>query len=172
MAYFWLIQNRSGSKSYEDIEGKIYHYRGTVSGADKLSESDLVVFYNSQRRSQSIFGVGRVTKIEGYLSFEGPSARRPVDQIPRNAAELIEYFSEYDLDEVPPPNETVAEYFAHVGDYYEIEPPLDAHEVEDKLSFLKDKSGISGIPQVSIYELSKHDFNIILDAAGLSDINL
>lgn len=115
MAYFWLVQNRSGRKSYQDEEGKVYHYRGTVGGADKLSEGDLVVLYDSYRYSQVIFGAGRVTRIEGYLNFEGPESRRPVDEIPRSGEDLLKYLSDFDLDEVPLPEETVAEYFAHIA---------------------------------------------------------
>lgn len=167
MAYFWLVQNRSGGKSYQDEEGKVYHYRGTVGGADKLSEGDLVVLYDSYRYSQVIFGAGRVTRIEGYLNLEGPESRRPVDEIPRSGEDLLKYLSDYDLDEVPPPDETVAEYFAHIDEYREIEPPADAHSLEDDLSFLKDSPGVTGIPEVSIFELSQKDFSLIIEAAGL-----
>lgn len=169
MAYFFLIQDRSGSKSYQDEEGKVYHYRGTVGGAEKLSEGDYVVLYDSYRYSQVIFGAGRVTRIEGYLRFEGSDAIRPVDEIPRSGEDLLEYLSKYELDEVPPPDETVAEYFAHIGEYHEIEPPVDVHSLEDELSFLKDSPGVTGIPEVSIYELTLKDYLTIIEAAGLDD---
>lgn len=171
MAYFWLMQNRSGRKSYQDEEGKVYHYRGTVGGADKLSEGDFVVFYDSHRYSQVIFGAGRVTKIEGYLRFEGPEALRPIDEIPRSGEDLLEYLSDYELDDVPPPDETVAEYFAHIGEYHEIDPPVDVHSLEDDLSFLRDTPGVKGIPEASIYELNLKDYFAILEAAGLDDVD-
>jgi hypothetical protein len=93
MGYFWLIYDRSGRNPYSNKE-RVYHYRSTVGGSAKLSEGDLVVLYDSYKYSQVIFGAGQVTKIEGYLRFEGPDSLRPVEDIPQGGEALMEYLSQ------------------------------------------------------------------------------
>lgn len=169
MGYFWLNYKRGGEYYYRNKEGEIYHYTSGVSGSSKLSKGDKVVFYDTSKVAQQIFAIGHIEQIKGYLRLEQPSDIRPADEIPRTAEELAEYFSDYELNEIPPPEETEAEYFAEIGRYTEISPPIDVHELEDEISFLKKKSGIRGIPQVSIYEIDEDDFVTIIEHSGLKD---
>jgi len=65
----------------------------------------------------------------------------------------------------------LTEYYAHVQDYTEVDPPLQVREVKDQISFLKDRDGLRGVPQNSIYEISRADFEALADAAGLADLH-
>lgn len=73
-----------------------------------------------------------------------------------------------DTKEINPGQETgtLTDYYAHVDTYVEIDPPLQVREVKDRISFLKDREGLRGVPQNSIYEISHDDYTAILRAAG------
>ncbi len=66
--------------------------------------------------------------------------------------------------------ETLAEYYAHIDTYDEFDPPLQVREIKDEISFLQNREGLRGVPQNSIYEISRSDFTIIVEAAGRVDL--
>jgi hypothetical protein len=57
------------------------------------------------------------------------------------------------------------DYYAHINTYVEFEPPIHVREIKDQISFLKDRDGLRGVPQNSIYEISREDYAAILHAA-------
>lgn len=61
-------------------------------------------------------------------------------------------------------------YYAHVGTYTKIEPSLQVREIKDRISFLKDREGLRGVPQNSIYEISQEDYTEILEAAEVDTL--
>lgn len=65
---------------------------------------------------------------------------------------------------------TLTEYYAHIDRYQKVNPPLEVREVKDQISFLKDREGLRGVPQNSIYEISRKDFETIIRAAGMDDM--
>jgi hypothetical protein len=58
------------------------------------------------------------------------------------------------------------DYYAHVDSYVEFDPSLQVREIKDRISFLKNRDGLRGVPQNSIYEISRKDYAEILQAAG------
>ncbi|MFB6252724.1 MAG: hypothetical protein ABEI27_13760 [Halobellus sp.] len=64
----------------------------------------------------------------------------------------------------------LTEYYAHVDEYREVDPPVPVREIKDEISFLKDRDGLRGVPQNSIYEIDRADFEAIVAAAGIEDL--
>lgn len=69
--------------------------------------------------------------------------------------------------EITPKKETgvLTDYYAHVDSYTAFDPALQVREIKDRISFLKDRDGLRGVPQNSIYEISRADYTEILRAA-------
>lgn len=65
---------------------------------------------------------------------------------------------------------TLTEYYAHIDQYHAVDPPLEVREIKDQISFLKDRDGLRGVPQNSIYEISRQDFVAIVKAAGIDNL--
>lgn len=65
---------------------------------------------------------------------------------------------------------TLTEYYAHIDCYHEVNPPLGVRDIKDQISFLKDRNGLRGVPQNSIYEIGRSDFEAIITAAGIDDL--
>lgn len=59
----------------------------------------------------------------------------------------------------------LTDYYAYIKTYVEFEPPVRVREIKDQISFLKDRDGLRGVPQNSIYEISREDYTAILHAA-------
>jgi hypothetical protein len=60
------------------------------------------------------------------------------------------------------------DYFAHITNYQSFNPPIrlkgvNESTLKDKISFLKDKPGLTGVPQHSIHQLSREDFKVIIE---------
>ena len=64
----------------------------------------------------------------------------------------------------------LTEYYAHVDEYHEVDPPIPVRDIKDEISFLKDRDGLRGVPQNSIYEIDRADFEAIVVAAGIEDL--
>lgn len=60
----------------------------------------------------------------------------------------------------------LTDYYAQVDSYVEFDSPLEARKIKDRISFLKDRNGLRGVPQNSIYEISRENYTEILRAAG------
>ena len=56
-------------------------------------------------------------------------------------------------------------------EYREANPPVPVREIEHEISFLKDRDGFRGVPQNSIYEISRVDFEAIVVAAGIEELH-
>lgn len=65
---------------------------------------------------------------------------------------------------------TLTEYYAHVDDYHEVDPPVPVRDFKHEISFLKDRDGLRGVPQNSIYEIDLSDFGTIVAEAGIEDL--
>lgn len=61
------------------------------------------------------------------------------------------------------------EYYAYLEDYHEFDPPIQVRELKNEISFLRDRDGLRGVPQNSIYEISADDFRTIVETAGVGD---
>lgn len=138
MAYFWLNQKSDEDSNYYDDIGETYHYRGNTPGAQQIDEGDRFVYYRPGHFE--LFGAGTIEKIEKETDDSGFDSGVHVD------------------------------YFAHISDYQAFEPPvvlkgLNSHEVKEKISFLKNRPGLTGVPQHSIHKISQKDFDVILEAA-------
>ncbi len=138
MAYFWLNQ-KEGSSYHDDI-GNVYHYRGNTPGAKQLSEGDYFVYYRPGE--YVLFGAGKIENIE----------KREND--PSNESGI-----------------TTA-YFAYIRDYRPFEPPLELRgsgqtDLKDQITFLRDKPGLTGVPQHSIHRISEKDYHQILNTADI-----
>jgi len=64
----------------------------------------------------------------------------------------------------------LTEYYAHVDEYREVDPPVPVRDIKHEISFLKDRDGLRGVPQNSIYEIDREDFEAIAAAAGIEDL--
>jgi len=60
------------------------------------------------------------------------------------------------------------EYYASVEDYQEIDPPIQVREIKEKIPFLKERHGLSGVPQSGIRQIEKEIFETILDEAQVT----
>lgn len=137
MAYYWLNQKNSDESNYHDKVGEVYHYRENTPGANQLGEGDRFVYYRPG--DHELFGAGKIERIE-----KKENSLATESGIPNN-------------------------YFAYISDYRPFEPPLrlkgvGEHKVKDKISFLRSKPGLAGVPQHSIHEISEKDFIVILEA--------
>lgn len=65
---------------------------------------------------------------------------------------------------------TFTEYYARITEYHEVDPPISVRDIKDRVSFLKDRDGLRGVPQNSIYEIDREDFETIVEAAGMTDL--
>jgi len=59
----------------------------------------------------------------------------------------------------------LTDYYAHIDTYVEFEPPVRVREIKDQIPSLKHRDGLRGVPQNSIYEISREDYTAILHAA-------
>jgi len=137
MAYFWLNQKGSDGSNYHDEVGEVYHYRGNTPGANQLSEGDKFIYYRPG--DYVIFGAGEIDYIER---------------------------KERDLDSE---SGVAVDYYAHITGYQSFDPPVrlkgvNESALKNKISFLKDRPGLTGVPQHSIHEISEEDFEIIIEA--------
>lgn len=64
----------------------------------------------------------------------------------------------------------LTEYYAHIGEYHEVDPPLSVRDVKHEISFLRDRDGLRGVPQNSIYQIERADFEAIIVAAGIEEL--
>jgi hypothetical protein len=60
------------------------------------------------------------------------------------------------------------EYYASIEEYQEIEPPIQVREIKEKIPFLKERHGLSGVPQSGIRQIEKEIFETILDEAQVT----
>jgi hypothetical protein len=137
MAYFWLNQKGTEGSNYHDEVGEVYHYRGNTPGATQLSAGDKFIYYRPG--DYVIFGFGEIDHIE---------------------REERDHNSESGV---------TSDYFAHITNYQPFEPPIKLKGVNEsglknKISFLKDKPGLTGVPQHSIHQISGEDFETIIEA--------
>ena len=137
MGYFWLNQKGTDGSNYHDEVGEVYHYRGSTPGANQLSEGDKFIYYRPG--DYVIFGAGEIDYIER---------------------------KERDLDSELG---VAVDYFAHITNYQPFEPPIrlkgvNESALKNKISFLKDKPGLTGVPQHSIHQISEEDFETIIEA--------
>lgn len=140
MAFFWLNQKTAKDSTYHDDVGEVYHYRGTTPGAKQLSEGDKFVYYRPG--AYEIFGTGEIAQIDKE------------ENNPENTSGITTH------------------YYAHIQNYTPFDPPLilkgvGETDLKSRLSFLKDRPGLTGVPQHSIHEISEDDFEMIIDAAGV-----
>jgi hypothetical protein len=147
MGYYWLNQRREQKSGYSDVEGEVYHYRSTVAGSKQFSEGDWFVYYRPGEHV--LFGAGRVAEIEVVGETE--------EQNNSIAAEVQPNV---------PASRNITDYLAHMADYRPFEPPVSARKIKDEISFLRDRQGLSGVPQNSIYSIDREDYLKILEAAG------
>lgn len=79
---------------------------------------------------------------------------------------------EIETEQTAPDHEdsTLTEYYAHIDRYCEVEPPLEVRDIKAQISFLKDRDGFRGVPQNSIYEIGREDFEAIVEAAGIDEL--
>lgn len=75
---------------------------------------------------------------------------------------------EIKIKQISPGQETgsLTEYYANIDTYVKINPPVQVREIKHRISFLKHREGLRGVPQNSIYEISRDDYTAILQAAG------
>jgi hypothetical protein len=59
----------------------------------------------------------------------------------------------------------LTDYYAHIGAYVDFDPALQVREIKNRISFLKERDGLRGVPQNSIYEISREDYAKILRTA-------
>jgi hypothetical protein len=64
----------------------------------------------------------------------------------------------------------LTEYYAHVDEYREVDPPVPVRNIKHEISFLRDRDGLRGVPQNGIYEIVRADFEAIAAAAGIEDL--
>lgn len=57
------------------------------------------------------------------------------------------------------------QYFANIDNYKEIRPPIEAREIKEKIPFLRDRHGLSGVPQSGIRKIDKEVYDTILSEA-------
>lgn len=151
MGYYWLNHRAEEESGYRDREGEVYHYRSTVAGSKQFSKGDWFVYYRPGEHI--LFGAGRVEEIEIIGETE-----EETDSI---AAEIQPNV---------PASRSITDYLAHMTDYRPFEPPVSAQKIKDKISFLRDKQGLNGVPQNSIYSIDYEDYLKILEAAGEEDL--
>jgi hypothetical protein len=137
MKYFWLNQKEPNESNFYDDIGEVYHYRGGTPGANQISEDDRFVYYRPGE--YVIFGTGTIDHIEQR------------DRYPDSESKAV------------------TDYVAHIRDYQPFDPPIRLKgignsNVKNKISFLKDKRGLNGVPQHSIHQISKKDFYLILES--------
>ncbi|MGM0387897.1 MAG: hypothetical protein ACQEP0_05125 [Natrinema limicola] len=142
MQYFWLNQRNEPQRGYSDKEGEVYHYRSTVAGSKKLSEGDWFVYY--MPGEYVLFGAGQIGNI------------KTSDEIEDKLGE----------------SSKLTDYYAHIDKYRPFDPPIPARSIKEKISFLRNRKGLSGVPQNSIYEISWEDYLTILEAADEADVVL
>lgn len=151
MGYYWLNQRREQKSGYSDVEGEVYHYRSTVGGSNQLSESDWFVYYRPGEHI--LFGAGQVDEIEVIGEIE--EQNNPI------AAEI---------QPGVPDSRNITEYQAHIRNYRPFDPPVSARKIKEDISFLREKHGLNGVPQISIYSIDHEDYHTILNAAGELDL--
>lgn len=64
----------------------------------------------------------------------------------------------------------LTEYYAHIDNYRTVDPPVPVRDIKHKISFLKGRDGLRGVPQNSIYEIDRTDFEAIAVATGIEDL--
>lgn len=141
MNYYWLNQRLPDSSNYDDDIGRVYHYRRNVPGAKQLDEGDLIVYY--QPGKYVLFGAGRVAEIKKQeKTIESESTG-------------------------------ITDYYAQIENYVQFEPEIVLKGVgetnlKNEISFLQEREGLRGVPQHSIHEMSREDYERILDVAAIS----
>ena len=139
MNYYWLNQRSPDRSAYDDDVGRVYHYRGNTPGAKQLGEGALVVYY--QPGDHVLLGAGRVSKIE--------------------------------VNDLKGESNATTNYYAHIRNYIPFEPEIilkgvGESNLKNEISFLREREGLRGVPQHSIHEISREDYELILDTAGVS----
>lgn len=139
MNHYWLNQRSPDRSAYENDVGRMYHYRGNTPGANQLEKGDLVVYY--QPGDHLLLGAGQVSEIE--------------------------------VNDLGGESNATTNYYAYIRNYVPFEPEIVLKGIgeatlKNELSFLKDKEGIRGVPQHSIHKISREDYELILDTAGVN----
>lgn len=137
MAYFWLNQRSTDRSRYKDEVGEMYHYRGNTPGRNQLSEEDRFIYYRPG--DYVIFGTGEIDYIEQQETNPISESKLKID------------------------------YFAHITEYQSFDPPIrlkntNGNNLQNTISFLKDRPGLTGVPQHSIHKISEEDFKRIIEA--------
>lgn len=60
------------------------------------------------------------------------------------------------------------EYYASIEEYQKIEPPIQVREIKEKIPFLRERNGLSGVPQSGIRQIDKEIFETILKEAQVT----
>lgn len=63
-------------------------------------------------------------------------------------------------------------YYAIIEDYRPFDSYLSARDIKNEISFLRGRTGLSGVPQSSIYEIDWDDYLTVLYAANEEDLIL
>ena len=151
MGYYWLNHRKEDKSGYRDTEGEIYHYRSNVPGSKEFSEGDWFVYYRPGK--YVLFGAGRVAEIE-VIEEREESNNTVAAEVQPNV----------------PTTRSLTDYFAHMENYRPFDPPVSARKIKEDISFLREKSGLNGVPQSSIYSIDQKDYLAILRAAGEEDL--
>lgn len=150
MGYYWLNQRGADESNYRDVEGEVYHYRSSVAGSQQLSEGDWFIYYRPGE--YVLFGAGKIGEIEEIGQIEEWN-NSIAAQIQANV----------------PETRNITEYHAHIQEYHSFEPEVKVRDIKDKISFLKGKRGLNGVPQNSIYSISADDFFTMIEAAEIKN---
>lgn len=150
MGYYWLNQRGAEESNYRDVEGEVYHYRSSVPGSKQLSEGDWFVYYRPGE--YVLFGAGRIGEIEEVGQMEEAN-NSIAAQVQTNV----------------PETRSITEYHAHIREYHPFESKVNVRDIKDEISFLRDRQGLNGVPQNSIYSISTDDFFTMIKAADIED---
>ena len=130
------------------------------------------------------FWLNQRDEIQGYSDIEGevyhyrsnvPGHRKLSDDdyfIYYRPAEYLIFgagiIGEIETKELNPGQENgmLTNYYAHINSYVDFNPALQVREIKNRISFLKDRDGLRGVPQNSIYEIGREDYAETLRAAG------
>lgn len=60
-------------------------------------------------------------------------------------------------------SDSIQHYIAHIDVYEEINPPTNVREIREKISFLRTRIGLRGVPQESIRSIPEEDFKKLIE---------
>lgn len=67
-------------------------------------------------------------------------------------------------------NGGLTEYYTHIKEYREVDPPVPIRDIKHEISVLADRDGLRGVPQNSIYKIDRADSEAIARATGIEDL--